>query len=393
LLKYRPRCHCSGIALPNAQLPNETELPNGEQPPNEEEATWIDGRDVIPVPSLYFAEFRRDPRDSLLKFGGLPQRSRAPWFTRVEPIEECMVLPDRVSGPTAELADARIKYFSLVGAPDELTLLNGIDPHFYAVDEGYWHVHIDNALGKNREGDSAGIAMGRISHSYEERALDALRRDYIRIVNTYEVPLVAQIVAPPSDQIYISAIIRLILQLKQLRGFNITSFSVDGFESAEIQQQLMLAGMVTAGMIIDPHTGQVTGLPKPWSVDRSPQPYKDLLEAVNEVRVAMPNYPLLLKELKQLEFVEPGKAPDHPLGDDGSKDVADPVAGVIGYLAAFGHYQLMAGGVITVTREDLERQYNLPPIPDFGVPGEDASDLWSDSDALAPVNFGLEPDW
>ena len=127
------------------------------------------------------------------------------------------------------------------------------------------------------------------------------------------------------------------LQLKQLRGFNITSFSVDGFESAEIQQQLMLAGLVTAGMIINPNTGQVTGLPKPFSVDRTPQPYKDLLEAVNEVRVAMPNYPLLLKELEQLEFTEPGKAPDHPLTDDGSKDVADSVAGVIGYLSVFGH--------------------------------------------------------
>ncbi len=358
-------------------------------PPNDEEVTWIDGRDVIPVPSLYYSEFRRDPRDSLLKFGAHPQRARAPWFTRVEPITECMVLPDRVSGPTAELADGKLKYFHLVAAPDELTLLNGIDPHFYAVDEGYWHVHVDNALGKKREGDSAGIAMGRIASAYEERAVDDLRREYLRIVNSYEVPLVAQIVAPVGDQIYISAIIRFILQLKQLRGFNITSFSVDGFESAEIQQQLMLAGLVTAGMIINPDTGQVSGLPKPFSVDRSPQPYKDLLESVNEVRVGLPNYPLLLKELKQLEFVEAGHAPDHPLSDDGSKDVADPLAGVVGYLAAFGHYKLMAGGVITVTREDLEKQYDLPSIPDFGVPGDDSDD-WDPETIFDTVNFGLE---
>ena len=112
-------------------------------------------------------------------------------FTRVEgPIKECMTLLD-VCGSTAELADAKIKYFHLVAAPDELTLLNGIDPHFYAVDEGYWHVHIDNALGKDRRGDSAGIAIGRIAQSYEERAVDDLRRDYLRIVNTYEVPLAA----------------------------------------------------------------------------------------------------------------------------------------------------------------------------------------------------------
>lgn len=129
-----------------------------------------------------------NPRDALLKSGAHPQRAWTPWFTRVEPIDECMIMPDRVSGPTAELADSKIKYFHLIAAPDELTLLNGIDPHFYAADVGYWHVHIDNALGKKREGDSAGIAMGRIGASYEERAVDDLRRDYLRIANTIEVP-------------------------------------------------------------------------------------------------------------------------------------------------------------------------------------------------------------
>ena len=271
-----------------------------------------------------------------------------------------MILPDRVSGPAAELADSKVKYFHLVAAPDELTLLNGIDPHFYAVDEGYWHVHIDNALGKKREGDSAGIAMGRIGVSYEERAVDDVRREYLRIVNTYEVPLVAQMKAQVGDQIYINSIIRFVLQLKQLHGFNITSFSVDGFQSAEIQQQLMLAGMVTAGMIINPDTGQVTGLPKPFSVDRSAQPYKDLLESVNEVRVALPRYALLRRELRELEFIQPGKPPDHRVGS--SKDVADAVAGVIGYLSVFGHGRLGEAAVIPITSR---RSWSCPASRPF----------------------------
>lgn len=91
----------------------------------------------------------------------------------------------------------------------------------------------------------------------------------------------------------------------------------------------MLAGLVTAGMHIDENTGEVTGLPKPYSVDRSPQGYRDLLEAVNEGRVVMPRYAILRRELAQLEFVEPGRAPDHPIR--GSKDVADALAGVVGY--------------------------------------------------------------
>lgn len=64
-------------------------------------------------------------------------------------------------------------------------------------------------------------------------------------MKTYEVPLAAQVIAPVGDQIYIGSLVRFVLQLKQLRGFNITSFSVDGFESAEIQQQLMLAAMAS----------------------------------------------------------------------------------------------------------------------------------------------------
>jgi hypothetical protein len=351
-----------------------------------EEAVWIDAKDCIAVPSLYWADFARDPRDALLKFGAHPQRARTPWFTRVGPIDECMILPDRVSGPTAELADSKIKYFHLIAAPDELSLLNGIDPHFYAVDEGYWHVYIDNALGKKREGDSAGIAMGRIGVSYEERAVDDLRREYVRIVNTYEVPLVAQMVAPVGDQIYINAIIRFVLELKQLRGFNITSFSVDGFQSAEIQQQLMLAGMVTAGMIINPDTGQVTGLPKPFSVDRSPQPYKDLLETVNEVRVALPRYALLRRELCELEFIQPGKPPDHRVGS--SKDVADAVAGVIGYLSVFGHGRLREAAVIPITSETVVELSGLPPIPDFSVEG-DTEDDWDLDHIADPIDFGI----
>ena len=106
------------------------------------------------------------------------------------------------------------------------------------------------------------------------------------------------------------------------------------------------------------------------------------------MRVAMPNYPLLLKELKQLEFVEPGKAPDHPLTDDGSKDVADSVAGVIGYLSVFGHGRLRYAAVTPITAKTVVELSGLPPVPDFSVEG-DAQDDW-DLDHLAePIDFGI----
>lgn len=345
----------------------------------------IEGRDIIAIPMAYYDEFRRDPMDSLLKYGSKPQRARMPWFTDTQGIEDVMNLPDQVVGPTAEAVDPEAGFKSLVAAADESSLIRGISPYFHSTDAGYWHVHVDLALNKKRHGDAAGIAMGRIVSFANEVSRDPNQDRYLRVVRTFEVPLVAQIVAPSGGQIYISSITRLILQLKQLRGFNITSFSFDGFQSAESMQQLALAGLVTAGMQIDDLTGEVHGLPQSFSVDRGPQPYREVLEAVNERRVALPRYALLRSELRKLEVVAPGHAPDH--GSNGSKDVADPVAGILGYLSTFGHAELEPAHDLVMDREDLTHVYDVPPPSDFGVVDDDPLS-WTLADE--PVTFGVE---
>ncbi len=135
----------------------------------------------------------------------------------------------------------------------------------------------------------------------------------------------------------------------------------------------MLAGLVGPGMTIDERTGEIVGLPVPFSVDRSPQPYRDLLEVVNDGRVAMPNYPLLRRELKELEFIEPGRAPNHPAR--GTKDVADAVAGAVGYLSRFGHAELRQAESFSVDAETVIEWSGLPPSPNFMVEGDD-EDEW-----------------
>lgn len=342
-------------------------------------AEYIEGKDVIAVPASYIDEFRRDPVDSLLKYGSLPQRAHAPWFTDVDAIDEMLQLPDMVTGAKATKLDPKSESLSLVADRHELTLLDGLSPHFFAPDDAFWHVHVDLALNKARHGDAAGIAMGRIAHSYTETSRTPDMANYERVVATYEVPLAAQIVAPIGDQIYIGSIVRFILQLKYMRKFNITSFSFDGFQSADASQQLMLAGLVTNGMGIDPETGQVFGMPRPFSVDgRSVQPYRELLEACNERRVALPRYYELRQQLRQLELIGPGKAPDHPA--NGRKDVSDAVAGVVGYLAALGHATIVTQGDLpTYGVRDVLPEYEEPepftfedddePLVGFGVDG------------------------
>ena len=361
----------------------------------------IEGRDVIAVPMTYYDEFRRDPIDSLLKYGSMPQRARAPWFTDVEIIKRSLYLPSQVTGPRSEeqiLKNAREdeapNYRALVAAPDELALLDGISSTFADATGSYWHAHVDLALNKKRHGDAAGIAVGRISGEWEEVATDPLLGKYRRVVKSYEIPLVAQILAPMGGQVYIGGITRFILQLKYGRGLNITSFSFDGFESADQMHQLAMAGLVTHGMHIDQVTGIIQGLPKPFSVDRQVAPYRELLEGMNEQRVALANYPLLRRELSQLEIVEPGKPPDHPL--DGSKDVADPCAGVVGYLAQYGHAVLQMPGVELLEREDHERALGEPlPATHFGVSGGD-SGMPSRDDVLAAavdVYWEMDDEW
>ena len=348
--------------------------------------------DVIAVPTQYLAEFERDAVDALLKYGSMPQRARKPWFTDVTKIDAAMRLPDVVVGEAAEQVNPKIDYRTLIGASDAGTMLAGISETFRSDGQSIYHAHVDLSLGKKREGDAAGIAVGRISEDYIEKARDPLMNLYERIVRAFEVPFVAQIVAPVGGQIFISSIVRFILQLKQVRGFNITSFSFDGFNSAQAAQELMLAGLVTAGMDIDPDSGEITGIPKPFSVDRSPQPYRELLEAVNEGRVLLPKYELLRKEMRELESTKPGHAPDH--AKLSTKDVCDAVSGVVGYLSAYGHAILGVPEQVIVDREDLEQVYELTPARDFGVGDSDDKfgiDFTDGLGDLGQFTFNIEP--
>lgn len=305
----------------------------------------------------------------------MPQRARMPYFTNVKDIDESLVLPDMVVGRMTETfgtQDPAWPWRTLIAGRDHRSLISGISDTFFAPDDGsFWHAAFDLALNSKRHGDRAGFALGRIGRSWVERETDPLNPDqtYERVMRTFEIPLVAQIAAPVGEQIYLGAITRLILQLKYERGFNITSFSSDSFQSADLAQQLMIAGMVTDGLRVDPDSGEIVGTPKSFSVDgRATAPYRELLEGCAERRVFMPRYGALRKELRELEMVAAGYAPDHPVG--GAKDCADAACSAVGYLSAFGHQELAPAGVV-LDRRDLEAHYGVEPVAAFGPPDED----------------------
>ena len=345
------------------------------------------GPEVLAVPSVYLSEFLRSPADALLQYGSAPQRAKSPFFTATGDIDAALVLPDRVTGPGSEALEQPQNSIpegweaprTLIAHRDPRALMDGLDPEFYAPADGsLWHVAYDLALNTRRKGDRAGFAIARIADVVVETDRDpASGSRYERVMRTFEVPLVAQIAAPVDQQIYLTSIVRFILMLKAERGFNITSFSGDGFQSADAAQQLVLAGLVTAGMSIDRDSGLVVGTPRPFSVDRTPAPYNELLEAAADHRVVMPRYSPLRHELRTLMVPEPGRAPDHP--PEGSKDTSDAVASAIGYLAAFGHHVMPGAGAI-VTRSDMEAGMGLEETPWLGVDGEQGG--WDDGDSV-----------
>lgn len=346
------------------------------------------GANVIAVPTQYHPEFRRDPQGAMLHFGSQPQRARMPYFSDATAITDAMVLPDQVCGPRSRAVDLTDPPSRcLVADRDVRSLMDGLADTFMApvADESFWHVHVDGALNTDGSGDRAGFAMGRIAHIEVERGEDILEQRYERVVRTFEIPLAAQIAAPPGSQIQLGSILRMILLLRQERGFNITSWSTDGFESAMAMQEMAWAGIATAGMRVEDN-GEVTGIPKAFSVDKTPLPYREALMALNERRLSLPRYGILLRELRTLERV-PGKAPDHSEG--GSKDVADGIAGCIGYLAVHGHTELPTTAPV-LTREDFEQMHGWDEPLTFGPPQADWTDDLGLEQEDATVQFGVE---
>jgi hypothetical protein len=297
----------------------------------------VEGLDLIAIPEAYMAEFRRDPTDSMLKYGALPTRARSPFFTDPDKIEAASQLTNFLTGKLSvkrvHPQNADIEWFAAVAHPTEDSMLGAMNADLLQMRsdwrEAAWHVHVDPGLNRGRKGDAAGLAIGRIL----DQAAVEVGTDY-RVVNRFIVPIVMQIVAPEAGEIYLTSITRFILQVRGMLGINITSFSYDSFQSAGAIQELSGAGLVTAGMRWDDYGQRLEGLGKPFSVDRTVNAYQELKEAVNEGRILVPDYWPLRAEMERLEDI-PGRAPDHPVG--GSKDCSDAVAGVVGYLTQYGH--------------------------------------------------------
>ena len=179
--------------------------------------------------------------------------------------------------------------------------------------------HID--LAYSGDGDSLGFAMGHVRKMVE---VDDEVKPYIVI------DLAMRITAPSGSEIFLGNVRRLVYALIDDYGFKIDFVSMDGFESTDTKQQFRRKRLKSDIV----------------SIDKDILPYHDLREAIYEDRIELPPYKakynrndselteILVKEL--MELVDEGGKIDHP--PDGSKDIADAVAGVTYHLMGDRRY-------------------------------------------------------
>ena len=342
--------------------------------------------DVIAVPMTYEAEFRRSPAESLLQYGSLPQRAgcRASPTWPTSRTRWCCPTSSAGAAPAGERHRAR----PAAGAnPDRRArLTNAHQRPGRRVPlprrELLLARPLDLALNTKRHGDARRNRYGPHRRSWIEREVDPAQQRYSADGPHLRGPLRRADLSPGRRARSTSArSMRFILQLKQLRGFNITSFSVDGFQS---RRHPAAADARRAGDGRDEHRlghrARSPACPSPSRSTRSTAALPRAARGLHRAPRRAAALPILRRELREMEVVEPGQAPDHPARR------AAPRTSPTGRRRRRLSGRLRARragprGRRRRPRDTLEREHGLAPARQLGVEDDEASSLASASPA------------
>ena len=224
-----------------------------------------------------------------------------------------------------------------------------------------YYVHIDLAKGKE-SGDYLGIAMG---HFTRNKSIN-LSEDYVRELTKAEgfsaasistlkqpaavIDFMMQVRARPGQEIIFDEIRQFIQGLYKV-GFNIKMVTYDGWQSVDSVQLLIKSGIQS----------------EVQSVDRSTEAYDTLKEQIYKGLLDIYSHPVFIRECEELIRKPNGKV-DHPEVSyrrsleegrkEGSKDVADAVAGCVNLCVKNAKSQFsagVAGGTRSSGKDDFRR--------------------------------------
>lgn len=257
-----------------------------------------DDPNILEIPETFRAQFKSAPEKSLKDLAGIPPTAADPFISQPHKIE---VAQERW----------REMYGNQVAVTESC-----VNPTINEwVGTGQWTdarkrvAHIDIAY--SAEGDAAGVVIGHV-HSLTENDQGELKPLIV-------VDVAVRFKAPPGAEVQISDLRRVVYELIA-RGVRIYKVTLDGFQSTDTMQQLRKKRIRSDLQ----------------SMDKTKLGYEDLREALNEERIALPEYitqlapgsaeyvNIIYKELTDLTDV--GLKIDH--SKNGSKDVADGIASV-----------------------------------------------------------------
>lgn len=328
---------------------------------------------LMEIPNVYRKNFENNPEKALRDLAGIPPQAGSAFISLTHKVDEAL-----------ERWQAKHPDF---GSPVTDDPIRPIIEEWLKATEGLKRV-IALDIATAGGGDAAGLAMGHVSHLVDQ---DGEEKPYIVI------DLLLRVAVPPGQEILISDLRRYIYTLKEDRGFRVRLVTMDGHQSTDTRQQLRKRKIGVQYL----------------SMDKSKLPYEDLRDAIYEDRIEWPPYYtyikkgdtervlILHKELTELE--ENDRKIDHP--SNGSKDVADAVAGVVHTLMGDRQYRRGVSSHqrrdLSVEEAELELELTQPVgysvggqfLPGFGGLGAQAPipPSLGDMDLTTPIPPGLLP--
>jgi hypothetical protein len=286
----------------------------------------VGGDHLIEIPTAYRRDFDNNPEKALRDLAGIPPATGDPFISLVYKIEE-----------------ARDRYKARFQVSTPVDPRGQVARWFRANDALKRAAHIDMAF--SGQGDALALAMGHVSGQVETE--DGEKKPYIIMDMLFRVH------APAGQEIFLGDIRRLIYDLREERKFRLNKVTMDGFQSTDTRQQLQRRRIFSEIV----------------SVDKNLTPYYDLREAIYEDRIEFPEYMVRLRRedshltevaVKELmELVDNGLKIDHP--PDGSKDVADAMAGVVFTLMGDRSYHRRVARLDDLTVDYQDGDQNRPP--------------------------------
>ncbi len=269
-----------------------------------------EGETIIEVPEVFRDSFETSLDASIRDLAGVATASINKLFKRREIIQEANgqytnpILPETLLiglNNGLEISD----FFDV----DAVSRYDNIDRHLLFHPLAGRFIHVDLAKVADRVGITSLCIpfyyKKILTHTDDSKAEVALQLPFIF------VDFHTRIMAPKMDEISFEKIKSFIVWLKDSMRYPIVRVSYDSWQSIHSMQLLKVNGIETETI----------------SVDKTDEPYMELMNAFIDHRIMKPPFAALDEELRTLEHdIRAAKgAVDHP--PNGSKDIADSLAG------------------------------------------------------------------